>query len=133
MFKKISIVALATVLFASCDPSSNTTSNCPVIIGVPTTLVTGPTTTAVNVPINLEVSYKAKANCGDFTTFFKEFTSDPLIELITVNNSYDSCSCDEVETVQKRIYIFQKTVPGVYILKFKDSNTTTIDHTVTVQ
>ncbi len=134
MFKKISYTLLIATLFLSCEVDEKFSSNCPSTIGVPTTLVTGPTETTVDVPITLEVSYKAKGDCGDFTSFFKNPSTDPFVDIITVNTTFDACSCkQEVATTLKENYTFKKALPGVYTIKFKDTNQTTIDHTVTVQ
>ncbi len=108
-------------------------NNCPIILGVSATAVTGPTETTVDVPITLEVSYVAKANCGSFTSFFKNQSSDAFVDILTINSSYDACSCDELDSVLKQDYIFKKTLPGVYTVKFRETNDTFIEHTVTVQ
>lgn len=133
MFKKISLIAFAAVLFVSCDITEKNSSSCPVIIGIATTAVTGPTETTVDVPITLEVSYKTKKNCGSFSSFFKNPSSDPLVDIITVNCSYDACACDQVESIEKENYTFKKSTAGVYVVKFKKTNETFIEHTVTVQ
>lgn len=133
MFKKISLVALIAVIFASCDISDTNSSSCPVIIGVASTAVTGPTVAAIDASIVLEVSYKGKVNCGGFNGFFKNPSVDPLVDIITVNTMYNPCSCDEVETIQKQNYTFKKNAPGVYVVKFKKTNAEFIEHTVTVQ
>ena len=133
MFKKISYTLLIATLFLSCELEEDS-SSCPTIIGVPATLVTGPTETTVNEPITLEVSYKAKGDCGDFSSFFKNPSSDPLVDIITVNTTFDACSCKQEEaTTLKENYTFKKALPGVYTVKFKNTNETTIDYTVTVQ
>lgn len=133
MFKKISLVALIAVVFASCDITERNTNSCPVIIGVSTTAVTGPIDAGIDQTINLEVSYKGKVNCGGFSSFFKNPSVDPLVDIITVNTTYDACACDEVETVEKQNYAFKKSTAGVYIVKFKKTNSEFIEHTVTVQ
>lgn len=133
MFKKISFIAVAAVLFVSCDISEKRSDSCPSIIGVATTAVTGPTETTVDVPVTLEVSYKAKKNCGGFSSFFKNPSSNPLVDIITVNTMYDACACDEVESVEKQNYTFKKSTAGIYIVKFKNTNETFIEHTITVQ
>lgn len=133
MFKKISYTLLIATLFLSCELEEDS-SSCPTIIGVPATLVTGPTETTVNEPITLEVSYKAKGDCGDFSSFFKNPSSDPLVDILTVNTTFDACSCKQEEaTTLKENYTFKKALPGVYTVKFKNTNETTIDYTVTVQ
>ena len=133
MFKKISLIAFVTLLLASCDISREESSSCPVVIGVRATSVTGPSETAVDVPIILEVSYKTKKNCGDFASFYSSASSGPLSDIITVNVNYDACSCDEVESTEKENYTFKKSLPGIYQVKFKETNETFIVHTVTVQ
>lgn len=133
MFKKISLIAFVTLLLASCDIGREEYSSCPVVIGVRATSVTGPSETAVDIPIILEVSYKTKKNCGDFVSFYSSASSGPLSDIITVNVNYDACSCDEVESTEKENYTFKKSTPGVYSVKFRQTNETFIVHTVTVQ
>lgn len=133
MFKKISLTVFLALLLTSCDIGGEENNSCPVVIGVSATSVTGPSETAVNVPITLEVSYKTKKNCGDFVSFYNSTSSGPLSDIITVNVNYDACSCDEVESTEKENYTFKKSAPGVYIVKFRKTNETFIDHTVTVQ
>ena len=133
MFKKISLIALAAVLFVSCDISEKSSNSCPVIIGVSTTAVTGPIETTVDVPITLEVSYKTMKNCGGFSSFFKNPSTDPLVDIITTNTIYDACACDKVESIEKQNYTFKKSTAGIYVVKFKNTNETFIEHTVTVQ
>ncbi len=133
MFKKISFIICASLLFSSCEVENKVSNNCPIIIGVSATSVTGPTETTVDVPINLEVSYVTKPNCGSFTSFFKNQSTDAFIDIITVNSNYDACSCDQLESVLKQDYIFRKTLPGVYTVKFRETNDTFIEHIVTVQ
>ena len=133
MFKKISLIAFVAVLFASCDISDTNSSSCPIIIGVATTEVTGPVETAVNAPIILEVSYKTKKNCGSFSSFFKNESVDPMVDIITTNTYYDQCNCDEVESVQTENYTFKKSEPGTYVVKFKKTNESFVEYAVTVQ
>lgn len=133
MFKKISLIAFVAVLFASCDISERNSSSCPIIIGVSTTEVTGPEETTVGVPITLEVSYKTKKNCGSFSSFFENPSTDPLVDIITTNTYYDQCNCDEIESVDKQNYTFKKSEAGVYTVKFRKTNETYVEHIVTVQ
>ena len=133
MIKKISIIAFLAILSLSCDINEKRANSCPVIIGVSTTKVSGPIATAIDEAIVLEVSYKTKKNCGGFSSFFKNPSTDPLVDIITTNTFYDACSCDEVVSVQKEPYTFKKSTPGIYIVKFKNTNETFIEHTVTVQ
>ena len=133
MFKKISLIAFTAVLFASCDIGSTGSSSCPAVVGVPALAVTGPTEAVVDVPILLEVSYKTKKNCGDFYSFYKNEDLQPMVDIVTVNTTYDACSCDEVESTQKSNYTFKKSIPGTYLIKFKKTNETFVEHTVTVE
>jgi hypothetical protein len=133
MLKKITLLVLSLGLFTACEISERNSNSCPVIIGVPTTAVTGPTETTVNTTITLEVSYKTKKNCGGFSSFYKNPSSNPLVEIITVNTYYDACACDQVESIDKRDFSFKKSTPGVYVVKFKKTNEEFIEHTVTVE
>lgn len=133
MLKKISTLAILALIMISCDISESSTVNCPEIIGVGTTAVTGPSETTVNTEIDLEVSYKARKNCGGFSSFYKNTSSDPLVDIITVNNTYNPCSCDQVESIQTANYTFKKSTAGIYIVKFKKTNEIFVEHTVIVQ
>lgn len=133
MFKKISLVAFVAVLFASCDIGSTNTASCRTLIGVSTVSVTGPTETTIDTPILLEVTYKGKKNCGGFDSFFKNVSIDPSIDIITVNVSYDPCACDEKVTNEKANYTFKKAQAGEYVIKFKSTDETFVEHNVTVQ
>jgi hypothetical protein len=133
MFKKIIFLFLSVLAVASCDVASTRDITCPELIAVETTAISGSTSTAVNVSIDLEISYKAKKNCGGFELFFVNPSQDLLVDILTINTSYDGCKCDEIETVEKVNYPFTKSLPGVYLVKFRKTNTTYIEHTVTVQ
>jgi len=131
MLKKSIFLCFLALSIAGCDISSDEMNNCPTIIGVSTVAVAGPTTAAVDETINLNVSYKTKKNCGGFQTFFKEVIG--LEKIVTVNVIYDYCDCDEVVTTEVQPYAFKESTAGVYVLKFKETNTTFITHTVTVE
>lgn len=133
MIKKMLWCAFIAISVASCGLNDGGGNNCPSIIGVSTTAVTGPVETQVNVPVVLEVSYTSKANCGGFVSFFQPPSVTPLVDIITVNAEYDSCSCDEVESTQKVNYTFKKSLAGTYLLKFKKTNDTFVEHSVVVQ
>ena len=131
MFKKSLLLCFVALSAASCDISNDQPSNCPAVIGVSTVAVSGPTTATVDQTINLNVSYKTKKNCGDFHSFYKEVNG--LEKTITVNTIYDACDCDEVVTTEIAPYAFKEAAAGVYVLKFKETNTTFITHTITVE
>ncbi|MDD3003504.1 hypothetical protein [Flavobacterium sp.] len=135
MFKKITLLGLSLVLFTACEIGHEASSTCPVVIGAPTAFVVGPNTTQVNVPVTLEVSYKTKKKCGEFVSFHTATNAGPLSNIITVNTTYDQCKCNEEdpETVEKENYTFKKSMPGLYVLKFKQTNETYVVHNVTVE
>jgi hypothetical protein len=132
MFKKISLVALVAILVSSCELSENVI-NCPTTVGVVTTAISGPTEAAIDVPVDLEISFETKKNCGGFQLFYINPSDNVLVDIITVNTIYDECNCDEVLSVEKVNYAFKKSTAGVYVVKFRASNTTFIEHTITVQ
>jgi hypothetical protein len=133
MIKKISLILFLSVFFICCDVASITTTNCPAIIGVSATAVVGPTEADIDESILLEVSYKTKKNCGVFNAFFDNSFPSTLIDVVTVNVLYDACACDEMETVEKTNYTFNKSEAGVYVVRFKKTNDTFVEHTVTVE
>ena len=79
------------------------------------------------------MSYKTKKNCGPFSSFFKNASVDPKVDIITTNVYFDQCNCDQVESVEKENYTFKKSEPGVYVVKFKETNESFIEHEITVQ
>lgn len=135
MLKKITLLVLSLGLFTACEIGHEASSTCPVVIGAPTSFVVGPNVTQVNVPITLEVSYKTKTKCGEFVSFHTATSSGPLSNIITVNTTYDACKCneDEIETVEKQNYTFKKSTPGLYVLKFKQTNDLYVVHNITVE
>lgn len=117
------------VLFASCSYSSE--SNCPVLVSVPASAVTGPTEAAINEEISLNVSYRSKANCSDFSAFNKQNIVNQRV--ITTNVIYDACNCsDSTVTTRTEVFKFKEATAGVYELKFKKENDGFVNHTVTV-
>lgn len=131
MLKKTITLAFLALSIASCDLSSDSPGTCATIIGVATEAVEGPTTAAINETITLNVSYQTTSNCGGFQSFYKQGTG--LEKIITVNTVYDACNCDEEVSIEVEPYAFKESVAGVYVLKFKESNSTFVTHTVTVE
>lgn len=77
--------------------------------------VTGPTTTTVNVPITLNVSFKPGNSCAIFNDFSESTTFPKEIKLVV---DYDGCQCTPTTQVLVEPYVFSATTPGQYVLKF---------------
>lgn len=125
------ILFIAT-LFTSCDVSNySNESNCPVLLSVPATAVTGPTSAAINQEITLNVSYKSRVNCSDFSAFHKQSLANQ--RTITTTVTYDACACtDSIVSIRTEAFKFKEAAAGVYEFKFKKEADGFVNHTVTV-
>lgn len=125
------ILFVATLL-ASCDVSNySNESNCPVLLSVPATAVTGPTSAAINQEITLNVSYKSRVKCSDFSAFHKQSLANQ--RTITTTVTYDACACtDSIVGIRTEAFKFKEAAAGVYELKFKKEADGFVNHTVTV-
>jgi len=96
----------------------------------PTTAVTGPETTTVNVPITFNVSFSIGNSCGVFNRF-AETVSFPKTVIATAD--YTGCSCNPVTAVTTKPYVFTAPTAGTYVLNFATTNADTpIVKTITV-
>ena len=132
LIKSATGILFIAALFTSCDVSNySNVSNCPVLLAVPVTAVTGPTTAAVNEEITFNVSYKSRANCSDFSAFHKQSLANQ--RTITATVTYDACACtDSIVSTRTEAFKFKEATAGVYELKFKKEADGFVNHTVTV-
>lgn len=93
--------------------------------------VSGPTTTTVNTPITLNVSYVPLGVCGEFNTFSETTTFPKDIKVLV---DYEGCNCPATERIDMQPYTFTATTPGEYVLNFLTGNEITpkITKTITV-
>jgi hypothetical protein len=127
---KITFLFFSLLMLSGCDVGSDEQKCHSDSIGVGVTAVTGPETAAVDETITLNVAFKVLNDCGSFQVFNKAATEDATI--ITVNVQYDGCSCGATDLDRTAPYTFKASVPGVYVLKFRITNSTYITHTITV-
>lgn len=128
IFKSLAILFLF-LSFISCLPDQSD-NGCYEISGTPTIAVQGPTASTVGVPVNLDVTYTVINTCDTFYLFFEENTEG--VKEITVNVRYDGCNCEEEITDRIRQYEFVSLEPGTFVLRFKTTNTTYIEHIIEV-
>jgi hypothetical protein len=129
-FIKILIITVSlSFIFTNCTPEASSQS-CQSYTGTSTESVSGPTSTTINVPIQLDVVFVVFNTCGFFDQFFEE-TIDG-IKYITVNAVYDGCECEDVVLLKPVTYNFVAATAGTYVLRFKISNTTYVEHTIEV-
>lgn len=132
LLKSVALTIIVTVLFTSCNPSSyERSSSCPVVTGVPTSFVTGPTEANINEEITLNVSYKTKSDCSEFFNFHTQGLANQ--RTIGVNVMYDACACqDETVTTEVELFKFKESEAGLYVLKFRAANDLYVVHNITV-
>lgn len=123
------VVLFFPLMFSSCTPEASSES-CKSFTGTPTESVTGPTSTTVGVPVNLNVVFFVYNTCGFFDQFFEEEIEG--IKYVTVNAVYDGCVCEEITLLKSATYSFVSQTAGTYTLRFKISNTTYVEHTIEV-
>lgn len=116
--KFLSLLVLLTIITA-CSLDNDKDPYCFNQAQMATTGVTGPDSTAVNVPITLNVSFYISNNCGAFNQFVAS-TSYPKSVVAVVD--YTGCSCDTESYVQTKPYTFTAATAGTYELKFLTEN-----------
>lgn len=118
------------IIFYSCSLENNTNSNCIYYEGTSTTAVEGPSETTRNVPIDLTVTFNVYNSCGQFYLFHEEPITNGKI--ITVNAVYEGCDCTQALYQRTKNYTFSSSTTGSFLLRFKLTNATYIDKTITV-
>ena len=97
----------------------------------PVTAVTGAITGNVNQDIPLAVSFGCFNGCGQFGSIQESSSGDTTI--IHVVAKYEGCICTQDAPTRQTGYIFRRSQPGVYPLKFMQFDNHYILHTITVQ
>ncbi len=93
-------------------------------------VVTGPTTGAVNQELTLTVTFAVDNNCGEFNKFI-ETTTDKT-KIIEVEAKYQGSNCGTTASTKTTPYKFKATAAGTYILKFKKSATEFVTQTIII-
>jgi len=125
------LIAIAGITAACSIDNDNGTTNCFSSAYAYTDAIQSTTDTIlVNVPLNINVTFKVANSCGTFKAFRESLTFPkvvaPLIE-------YSGCSCSENNVPQTKPYEFKSAVPGTFQLKFlKDASETYITKNIVV-
>ena len=132
MTRKIAIIcwSYALFLFAACNKIGND-DKCISIVPAFVSEVNGPTTGAVNQDINLNVSFPCFNGCGQFETFEKSSNADTTI--IKVFARYEGCVCTMDAPTRTTTYTFRTAQAGTYHLKFMQTPTLFLVHSITIQ
>lgn len=129
-FKFIALLVILAGIGVACSTNDDE-QYCFVRQATPAKGVTGPETTAVNIPIVLNVSYLPYGSCGKFYNFSETeiFPKD-----ITIVVDYEGCECPPTEELEVEPYTFKSNKAGTYQLKFLTGNGTNdfISKTITV-
>lgn len=91
----------------------------------------GPITASVNQEIPLTVSFSCNNGCGQFGNF--EESTFGNTTTIVLNAKYEGCVCTQDIPTRQTLYTFKRTQTGTYILKFWETESSFLTHTITVQ
>jgi hypothetical protein len=97
----------------------------------PVSKVEGPVTAMPNQEIVLTVFFTCFNGCGQFGSLNE--TTNGNTTTIVVNAKYEGCVCTQDVPTRTTPYKFKKTQQGVYTLKFYQSDSAFINHTIVVQ
>ncbi|MBS1752883.1 MAG: hypothetical protein R2765_12490 [Ferruginibacter sp.] len=122
--------AFIIVCFLSCDKTPDD-NKCLSYTQAPVTKVEGPNTGNVNQDINLIVSFGCFNGCGQFGKF--EQTSDGDTTTINVIAKYEGCICTQDAPIRQTTYKFKATQPGIYFLKFLQTEKAYLTDTIQIQ
>lgn len=122
------MIAISAITACSVDDNNN---NYCFYNGQMTTLeVTGPTTTTVNVPVTLNVTFRVANSCGAFNRFVQTTTFPKNIVALV---DYSGCQCTDTPSGSlTKPYTFTATAAGTYELRFLQENNLYITRTITV-
>jgi hypothetical protein len=128
---KLNFLALIAVagIIAACSLDSSEPV-CFYQAHAPTTIVSGPDSTTVNVPITINVAFTVSNSCGEFNRFAEGTTFPKAIAPII---DYNGCDCTPGNTLNLEPYIFRAPTAGRYVLNFATGTTSApISKTITV-
>jgi hypothetical protein len=95
------------------------------------TEVTGPTTSAVNVPIVFNVKFLPFDGCTTFLRFNQERVNN--VFYLDVISKGEQCGCDQEIVEGTATYSFTPSTPGVYTFRFTSDVDAAIIKNVTVE
>lgn len=129
-FIKILIITVSlSFIFTNCTPEASSQS-CQSFTGTPTESVSGPTNALVGETVSLDVNFVVYNDCGFFNQFYEEVIDGN--KYITVNAIYEGCQCEDIALIKSTVYSFSSSTIGTYVLRFKVTNTSYIEHTIEV-
>ncbi|MFT3979865.1 MAG: hypothetical protein QM687_05300 [Ferruginibacter sp.] len=120
-------IVLACAL-AACKAEAE---KCISYVPAPVVAVEGATSGNINEDIPLTVSFGCFNGCGQFGSIQESSNGDTTI--INVVAKYEGCICTQDAPVRQVAYLFRRSQPGVYPLKFMQYNNNYTLHTITVQ
>lgn len=91
--------------------------------------VTGPDSTAVGEPIEIEATFKLANGCASFVNFA---ASNAYPKQIVARVDYNGCTCPDIIETVTETYTFEEDEPGTYMLRFIKPNQTFIIKSITV-
>lgn len=94
------------------------------------TEVNGDTSGQVNKEVNFQISFRGSSSCAYFG-FFEEYISENTITIV-VNAKYVGCNCFTNAPIITTNYSFIPTQPGIYYLRFLNSENSFITQTLVV-
>ena len=115
-FKLIALLVIAVSVVAACSlDGSNAESYCFTQYYAATQNVTGPDSTAVGVPITLNVSFKTSNSCETFNSFNEDTTFPKKVAVLLDKTG---CECTNATATLTKPYTFQAAAAGTYELRF---------------
>lgn len=120
-------VLIAFTLFIACNSDDNcTTFESPYVREV-----NAPLTGNVNQDISIEVQFSVINGCGEFSKFIE--TSAGTIRTIEVEAKYEGCACTLNEPIISVNYIFNTSITGLHVFKFKSGDSDFITVNITIE
>ncbi|TRW23405.1 hypothetical protein FMM05_14530 [Flavobacterium zepuense] len=113
-FIALLVIAVSVVTACSLDGDENE-SYCFTQYYAAAQNVTGSDSTAVGVPITLNVSFQTMTSCETFNSFNEDTTFPKKVAVLLDKTG---CQCNEVTTMVTKPYTFQAAAAGTYELRF---------------
>jgi len=115
-FKLIALLVIALSVITACSLDSDENSSYCFSQDYAAALsVAGPDSTNVNVPIDLNVSFRTFSSCETFNSFGED-TTFPKKVVVVIDKT--GCQCNEVVATVTKPYTFQAATAGTYELRF---------------
>lgn len=130
MKKLIFAMSSALMLLSACQMDDSNTDYCLSYQTEPVTAVTPIPGVPAQENNSFKVDFNSTNGCGAFDSF--DVTSDGNTRVIKVIGKYVGCVCTQDLPAREATYTFTETTPGTYTLKFYQSDTAFITHTVVI-